>query len=275
MEGAGGEGEGEVGVGVEVDGGVAGGGALEGHAPEGELDDAGGVPAGAEVEEEGAGGFGAAEEIGVAVGGGAPAVVFDEGVVGAQVHGHFAAADGTAGDEADRDAHAALAGNHFADGAFVVVGARVAGPGALPEAVVALGVEEAGFVESGALEAVVDVGREHEVIAVAEEREEVGEHGGARDGVVAVAEDHAAPVGPLFFGGREGEEAGGIHVGEAARGREVGEEAPEALPAVFVARRGGEPRAGADDDGFGSGEPVGELVEGGVHGAEGRARAAR
>ena len=111
----------------DVHAGVAGVGAAQGHSPEGNLEDAGRVPAGAEIQEEGARLLGAPQEVRVARGGGAPAVVLDEGVVRAQVRRHLASAHRAARDEFRRDPHPALPGDHPAHFALVVVGARVAG----------------------------------------------------------------------------------------------------------------------------------------------------
>ena len=59
-----------------------------------------------------------------------------------------------------------LAGQHFHDDLFIVVGAVVARQGTLEEAVIPLSVEESGFIEAGFLEAMVYVCGEDEVVFV-------------------------------------------------------------------------------------------------------------
>ena len=102
-----------------IDGDVGGLGIFEGHLPEGVFDDAGGIAADAELEEEQGLVQMGAEEFLVAGMGGVPASVFDEGVVSAEVHAHGRAAAGTAGNEGGRDASVLLLSDHLADSGFV------------------------------------------------------------------------------------------------------------------------------------------------------------
>ena len=138
-----------------------------------------------------------------------------------------------------------LGHEHRANRPLVAVGAVMAGDAALEQAVVPLRVEQATGVEARELELVVHVGGEHEAIPVAHEREQVVV-GAPRRLHIAVAVDVAAPVGPVLLEAVEGMEAARVHVGEPVAVDEVAEPALEPLPGVGEARRGRQPRAGAD-----------------------------
>lgn len=147
-----------------IDGDVDGLGILLRHLPKGVFDDAGGIAADAELEKEQGLVQVGAEEVLIAGVGSVPAFVFDKGVIGAEIHAHGRAADGTAGDERSGDAPILLLGDHLADGGFIVIGLWTAGDGALPQAVIALGVKEPLAVKAASLEAVIDIGGDDKMI---------------------------------------------------------------------------------------------------------------
>lgn len=142
----------------------------------------------------------AAEKILVPAGSGIPAVVLHKGHVTAQVHGHGRAADRAFGDQLGRNFPVLLPGRHLPHRFFVVVGFLVAGLGALPQAVVPLGVKQALFVKPGKLELVVHIGGEDEIILVLHQLQQVPV-GLAHTGFIAVDQNHAAPPGPVFLQG--------------------------------------------------------------------------
>ena len=111
------------------------------------------------------------KEIAVSIGGDVPAFVFDEGAIGAQVHCCVRSAMGAMGHKLARYAHVVLLIHHGQNALLIVPGFLAAWAAALEETVIALRIEQAMLVESRALEAVINVGGEHEVIAAAYEFE--------------------------------------------------------------------------------------------------------
>ena len=105
----------------------------------------------------------------------------------------------------------ALLVDHGTDGIFVVPGFLAARAAALEETVIALCVEEPLLVEARPLEAVVHVGGEHEVVAIAQEVEKLLVDM-PRYGIVAVAHDVTAPEGPVLLQGIVRVEPAGVHV---------------------------------------------------------------
>ena len=183
-----------------------------------------------------------------------PALILDERSIRPEVHAHGLAAHRAVRHEFARHLHArertsrqrqlavrpryvALRFEHRADRGLVVVRLLVARLAALPEAVIALGVEEPLFVEARQLELMVNVGGEHEVVAAAHEVEQVGVYAGRRE-VVTVAIDVAAPIRPMLLEGVEGVEPTGIHVGEAVLLDEIAEPPVESLACIRKASRG-------------------------------------
>lgn len=169
-----------------------------------------------------------------------PAPVLDEPVVRAQVRHERLSAPGTARQKIRGDALVLLLLDHHLDHVPVVVGLLVAGTRTLEEAVVSLRIEEPGLVYAGALELMVHIRREREVVAPLKERHKVliGLAHGTR---VAVHPNHAAPPGPVGLLIREGIEATCIHVLYSEAGLEVGKSALEALSVVGKACRHGKP----------------------------------
>ena len=112
-----------------------------------------------------------------------------------------------------------------------------------------MGVEQALLREPRQLKLMVHIGGQHkEVLAVQQLKQLfVGVLGRLH---VAVVPYVAAPVGPLLLQRWEGEEAGRVHVGEPARLDEVGEVAPESLPAVGEPGCRRKSRSGAHHHGF-------------------------
>ena len=174
-----------------------------------------------------------------------PALVLNEARVAAQVHGHGCAANGAAGNQLRRNPHVPLLPHHPSYGGFVVIGARVAGLRALPEAVVPLGVEQARPVEARDLKLMVHVRGQHEAFPLPNQVEKVeirlpGGH------IVAVDVDVTAPPRPVFLQRFKGIEAAGIDVPDAVFLREIRKVLFKARAGVGHPRCGGQPRARAD-----------------------------
>ena len=155
----------------------------------------------------------------------------------------------------------ALLLDHGLDGVVVVIGALVAGLRALEQAVVALRVEEPLLVEARALELVVHVGREHEVVLVAYDFEQVAV-GLAHGAGVAVVPHVARPECPALLGRGVGVEAARIHVGIAVALAKVAKEPLEALARVgkLGSAGGGEARSRAYQHGVGLVDAPRELL---------------
>ena len=119
---------------------------------------------------------------------------------------------------------------------------------ALPEAVVALGVEQTRLIKTGQLELMVHIGGQDEVIPVPDQLQQVG-IGLAGRHIVAVIVNMAAPPGPVFLQRRKGIEAAGIHVGNVILLMEVGKVLQETFAAVGQTGRGRQAGAGTDEDG--------------------------
>ena len=149
------------------------------------------------------------------------------------------------------DAPVLLFLHHLPDGFLVIVGFAVAGDGALPQAIVPLGIEQAGLGKAGFLEAVVDVGGQDKIVFGLYQTEQIGIDRPGRVHI-AVDEDKPAPVGPVFLPGFEGIEAPGIHVVEAAGLLKIGKIPFKPFPVIGQAGRSGQARARADDHGVGS-----------------------
>ena len=98
--------------------------------------------------------------------GSVPALVLDECIIRAQVHGHRLTADGTFRDKLGRYFHIILKLDHIKHEFFVIVGLVVAGYGALEQAVVALRIEKSLLVEARLLKLVIDVRGDDKIIIV-------------------------------------------------------------------------------------------------------------
>ena len=107
----------------------------------------------------------------------------------------------------------ALGLHHPADRLLVVVGHLVTGLGALPQAVVPLGVKQAALVKSGFLKAVVHIGGQHKIIFIRYQLQQVLVHRLGRI-AVAVEENKPAPVGPMLLQGGKWIKSPGIHIVE-------------------------------------------------------------
>ena len=119
---------------------------------------------------------------------------------------------------------------------------------ALPEAVVALGVEQTRLIEARQLKLMVHIGGQDEVTPVPDQLQQV-RIGLAGRHIVAVIVDVAAPPDPVFLQRRKGIEAAGIYVGDAVLLMEVGEVFQETFAAVGQTGRGRQAGAGTDEDG--------------------------
>lgn len=108
----------------------------------------------------------------------------------------------------------------------------------MEEAVIALRIEQAMLVEPRALEAVIDVGGEHEVIAAAHEFEQLLIDR-LWNWVETVARDVSAPKRPILFKSFIGIESACIHIGKAIFRGEIAKKALETFACICVARCGG------------------------------------
>ena len=177
-----------------------------------------------------------------------PALVLHKGVVGPQVHGHGPAADRAVGDQFGGDPQVLLPGHHLPHLRLVVIGGRMTGLGALPQAIVPLGVEEPGLVEARLLKLVVHIGGEYEVVFFPHQLQKVVVDGLGRVHI-AVPVDMAAPPGPVLLQGGEGVEASGIQVWNVVFFDKVPEMLLEPGAGIGKAGRGGQAGARPDDHG--------------------------
>ena len=207
----------------------------------------------------------APEEVGVGGRGPAPALVLDEAVVRAQVHGHIRAVHRAFGDQAGRDPHQEfpvlrnlkdsfpvfdkpLGLKCLHDPVLIVPGDAEGGVDALEKAVVSLGIKKSLFVKAGSLELVVHVGGDDKIVFIADQVQKLPVDRFRRI-QIAVDVDISGPESPgdLRFQAHH-IEAARIHVVEAVFFFEIKEIFFESLPAVGKSRRGGEAGAGSDDD---------------------------
>ena len=103
-------------------------------------------------------------KIGVALRGGVPPLVLHKGLVGTQVGDHFAAADGTTGNQFCRDTHILLLRNHLFDNLLIIVRLLVTWFCTLQQAVIALRVEQTLLIKPCLLEQVVHIGGDDEIV---------------------------------------------------------------------------------------------------------------
>lgn len=75
-----------------------------------------------------------------------PALILRKGAVAAQIHGHGPAAFRAAWDQFCRDFHVPLFRGHAPDNILVVIGFLMAGPAALPQTIVPLGIKQPLFI---------------------------------------------------------------------------------------------------------------------------------
>lgn len=232
---------------AQVEAGVGGFGILGGQAEERHLDNAGCVAPDAQFQKQDAAVSVPLQKILISPGGGVPALVLNESVVTAQIHGHWPAAFRAAGDQFGGNTHVRLLRDHPADSGLVVIGGLMAGLAALPEAVIALGVEQPRLIKPGQLKLMVHVGGQNEVIPVPDQRQQVHIRLAGRQ-IVAVIIDMPAPPGPVFLQRGKGIESAGIYIGNAVILMEVGEVFQKSLAAVGQTGGGGKARARADED---------------------------
>ena len=169
-----------------IEAGVDGPVICHGHLPEGVFDDDRSVGPDAEFQVEDMEFFVAPEEVGVGGRGPAPALVLDEAVVRAQVHGHIRAVHRAFGDQAGRDPHQefpvlrnlkdsfpvfdkTLGLKCLHDPVLIVPGDAEGGVDALEKAVVSLGIKKSLFVKAGSLELVVHVGGDDKIVFIADQ----------------------------------------------------------------------------------------------------------
>ena len=99
-----------------------------------------------------------------------PALILDKGAVASKIHGHRRATYRTSRNQPSGNLHIFLPGDHLTDSVLIVVGLPVASPGALPQAIVALGVKKTFLVKPGKLELMIHIGRQHEVVLILYQR---------------------------------------------------------------------------------------------------------
>lgn len=157
-------------------------------------------------------------------------------------------------------AHVVLSIHHGKNALFIVPGFLAAWVAALEEAVIALRIEQAMLVESRALEAVINVGGEHEVITAAYEFEQFFIDR-FWNWIEAVARDVSAPKRPMLFKGLVGIESACIHIAKTIFRCEVAKKALETLTCICVARCGGKPCARAYYHGVGRFDRVFQFID--------------
>ena len=102
----------------------------------------------------------------ITCGGSLPAIIFYKRSICTQVHFHFLPAYGAMGYQFRGDFHILLFFYHAADGFLIVIGLVVARCFALPEAIIALSVEQTLLVKAIVLEKMVYVGGQDKVVLV-------------------------------------------------------------------------------------------------------------
>ena len=150
--------------------------------------------------------------------------------------------------------------HHPAHLLLVVIGLLVAGAGALPQAVIPLGVKQALLLEPRLLEAVVCVGGQHKVVPVPHQLQQLPVDRPGRVHIT-VDQDVAAPEGPVLLQRIVGVKAARVHIVEAVGLLKFGEIPLKPLAAVHKARRGGKPRPSADQYGVRGGKCLAQSVE--------------
>lgn len=141
------------------------------HLPKGIFDDDRRVVADARFKKQDLLSAAGAQEIFVSFCCPVPALVLDEFVVGAQVHRHRPPAVRADRQQICRDQPVFPPRDHRADRGLVVKSFLTARPAAPEQAVIALRVEQPLFVEPRLLEAVIHVGRDHEIVLVGHQRQ--------------------------------------------------------------------------------------------------------
>ena len=120
---------------------------------------------------------------------------------------------------------------------------------ALPEAVIALGVEQPCLIKTGQLKLMVHIGCQDEVISAPDQLQQVsirlaGCH------IVTVVVDVSAPPSPVFPQRGKRIETAGIHIGDSVLLMEVREVLQKTFAAIGQTGRGGKAGARADEDGI-------------------------
>ena len=186
-----------------------------------------------------------AQKMRITPGCGMPARVLYKGAVRPQVHAHGRAAHRAVRHQFAGYPHILLPGHHLPDNCFVVVSSLTAGPGTLPQAIVALRVEQAAFIKPGFLKAVVYIGCKHKIILVLHQLQKVmvNRLWGIQ---IAVDIDIPAPVRPVFFQAAKGIKAAGIHITKAVFLNKIPEMLLEAFAGVGEPGGGGKPRTGSN-----------------------------
>ena len=206
-----------------------------------------------------------------------PSLILDKAVVGAQIHRNRPAVVRADGDQPGRDAHGdpavlrhlkaavfiadeALRGHRPHDPVLVVIGFFQPAVGVLEQTVIALRIEKPRLVEAGSLELVIHVCRDHEIVPVPHERQQIPVYRLHRIGI-AVDIDVPRPEGPAGLVVGIGIKAAGIHVRKAKAFKKIGKPVLEALSAVGKARCGGKPSARADHDRVGRYDLLSQAAE--------------
>lgn len=142
---------------------------------------------------------------------GVPSRVLYKSRIAAQIHSHRLSADWTVRDQRGRDLHIPLLCKHPPDNPFIVIGLVMAGPGTLPQAIIALRVEQPLLVKTRQLELMVHIGRKHEIIRIFHKLQQCTVRF-AYAGFVPVHHYLPAPPRPVFLQGIIRIKTAGIHV---------------------------------------------------------------
>ena len=233
---------------TQVDAGISGLGILSRHTQKRHFDDAGGIAADAKFQEQNAAVPMPTQKNLIPPGRGMPAFILHKAVVTAQIHGHRLTALGAVRDQLQRDTHFRLLCDHSADSSLVIISGLMAQFTALPEAVIALGVEQPRLIKTCQLKLMVHIGGQDEVIPAPDQFQQVGIRLAGRH-IVTVTVDMPAPPSPVFLQRGKGIESAGIHIGDAVLLMEVREVFQKTFAAIGQTGRSGKAGARANEDG--------------------------
>lgn len=230
---------------AQIDAGVGGLGILRRHTQERHFDDAGGIAADPKLQEQNASVPMPMQKILIPPRCGIPALILHKGFVTAQVRGLWPAALGAARDQLRRDTHIRLLRNHLSNSSFIIISGLMACLTALPETVIALGIEQPRLIKTSQLKLMIHIGGQDEVVLILDQIQQI-RIGLAGRHIVAVVIDVSAPPGPVFLRGGKRIEPTGIHIRDTVLLMEVGEVFQKALAAI--GQTGGCRKTGARTD---------------------------
>ena len=179
-----------------------------------------------------------------------PSLVFDELVIGTEIHGHRPAAPRAVRHQFSWCAHVRLVFYHLAYNAPVVISLLMAGKAALEKAVIALSVEKPFLVKTGFLETVVHIGGYDEIVFDLYDREQVVIYR-LRRVHIAVYPYIAAPICPIFFRRAVRIKTAGVHVVKSVFFLKIRKVFFEPFAVIGETGGGGKAGSGAYDDSVG------------------------